>query len=253
MSSGNYINVGYGITLDVTVPFSIGTWFEGAAGQQGIMLSRLASFSPYDGWELNVNTLTTDNKPSFWLIGTWWDGTQDIQVNTTNPVLDGTWHHILVAYDGSTNAANIKFYVHGSLNPTVVRLGGTPITITNDAPYVPLYFGGRGGSDSQPFTGDLAEVSIWNAALTPQNALSIYLYGPVQINLTGVRTSSSSFALSWGSLTGMTYTVWSSTNLASSWTQLVTGYPSGGTSSTTTTYTDTGATGSPKFYRVSQP
>jgi hypothetical protein len=63
-----------------------------------------------------------------------------------------------------------------------------------------------------------------------------------------------SFTLTWTAQAGQTYTVHKRSSLvAGSWTPVVTGYPSGGATGGTVTFTDTAAGGSASFYQISAP
>jgi hypothetical protein len=62
------------------------------------------------------------------------------------------------------------------------------------------------------------------------------------------------FTLTWASEPGATYTLQKKINLTDpTWTTVVTGYPAGGATNTTTTYIDAPAPDAKAFYRVSQP
>jgi hypothetical protein len=67
-----------------------------------------------------------------------------------------------------------------------------------------------------------------------------------------VSWSAGNFTLRWNAVIGATYSVLRSADLMN-WTTLVSGYPTGGATNSTLVFTDTGASGSRAFYRVSQP
>lgn len=81
---------------------------------------------------------------------------------------------------------------------------------------------------------------------------------PSSITISGAayHPNGPAFILTWNSTSGATYSV-QKTNwlggLVSNWPALVTGYPAGGATGGSLSYTDTTATVSPAFYRVSSP
>ena len=77
----------------------------------------------------------------------------------TQSINDGEWHHIAVVLDGS-NVSNVKFYIDGQLesisstqNATINTTSGINLRISK-------------GHHNQYLEGNLAEVRIWDKALT---------------------------------------------------------------------------------------
>lgn len=89
--------------------------------------------------------------------------------NAEPSVWDGNWHHVAGTYDGKT----VRLYVDGH------QIGdGTnvpdPTNIVYNLP-VNEFFIGSYGEEPCPFpynfTGDIAEVRVWNGALSPSEVL----------------------------------------------------------------------------------
>ena len=115
-------------------------------------------------------------------------------------------------------------------------------------------------------SGDIADLGVWRRALTPLEAASIFIAGatnalsytsayvpPDSIQITSTHKSGNSLTINWSTVPSLpsssyfTYSVLSKPALSSgSWTTNVTGI-------TATTYTDTAATSTNKFYRVTSP
>ena len=76
--------------------------------------------------------------------------------NGTISVADGEWHQVAMAYDGN---GNVTFYVDGKAD------GGGTISAPNINADV-AYFGSAGWTNAFNLTGDLANVSVWNSALS---------------------------------------------------------------------------------------
>ncbi len=82
-------------------------------------------------------------------------------------VWNGNWHHIAGTYDGKT----VRLYVDG------LQIGdGTnvldPTALVYNLPANEFFIGSY-GEDACPFrfTGDIAEVRVWNGALSPNEVL----------------------------------------------------------------------------------
>ena len=86
-------------------------------------------------------------------------------ITVSNPSLN-TWHHIACTYDGTTQ----KLYLNGSL----VASASTSQTVSVSQN---LVFGKQSYSDVAYFNGSLANVGIWNRALSLSEIESIYWKG----------------------------------------------------------------------------
>jgi hypothetical protein len=88
---------------------------------------------------------------------------------------------------------------------------------------------------------------------TPVPASSLQPTTNIQIGPFGYNPTAASFTLSWNSAIGATYNVLKKTSLSDpSWTTLATGYPAGGATGTSTSFTNSGASQSAGFYLISQ-
>lgn len=89
----------------------------------------------------------------------------DTQLSSGSFAAVSSWRHIVFSYDGS----NVRIYGNGSLLATHAWTGSMPNTSQAFA------LGGNydGGSVQYGFTGDLADVGIWNRALTSGEAASL--------------------------------------------------------------------------------
>ena len=108
-------------------------------------------------------------------------------------------------------------------------------------------------------------VNVTNASFTYEvPAMSIVTFvgqgsvAPASITITDVSYDSTTpaFVLAWNSTSGSTYSVLKTNTLGGSsanWPVLVTGYPIGGASGGSLSYTDTTVTAGTAFYRVSSP
>jgi len=79
---------------------------------------------------------------------------------------------------------------------------------------------------------------------------------PAEIRLTAFtyNAGTTSLALTWSAQGGETYTVEKRTTLGSgNWTTVVANYPNGGATAGSVSYTDSNASGTAAFYRISSP
>ncbi|HVV02047.1 MAG TPA: GH25 family lysozyme [Verrucomicrobiae bacterium] len=161
--------------------------------------------------------------------------------NYTAPV--GTWVHL--AFVGTS--AGTSLYVNGAFQAS----------LTNSIPLPRKYIGAAYISSSAKtvdfLSGSLDEVLIYNRALSPSEIASVYSAGgaglvraPVLVN--SDFTGNGQFSLSLKGQSGKTLSVYSSTDLLN-WTRLTTfSNPNGAI-----VYTDSRATNSAQFYRITQP
>jgi hypothetical protein len=76
------------------------------------------------------------------------------------------------------------------------------------------------------------------------------------VQISNVVESGTNIVITWGSIPGATYSVLRTNNLrapTANWPAIVTGYPSGGAAGSSVSYTDTTATATMNFYRISSP
>ena len=176
LDGASYIKTSPAFGFDVNTPFSATAWVKGdAANNDTAIIGQMSAAGPFAGWELHVGAPGSVNGPgpgalNVWLINAF--GTSYIQVNSTNVVLDGAWHHVALTYDGSSTAAGVRVYVDGqdaTGEATADYLAG-PFANT-----LSLDIGSRQGAAN--FNGALAAVSIWGTNLTAMNIASIFQSG----------------------------------------------------------------------------
>jgi hypothetical protein len=102
-----YVNCGNIANFERTDSFSLECWFKTTIPitTMTYLLSKRGTF-PYRGWGLG---LSNQGKIYFSLCNT--ANINTLKTETTQTFNDSNWHHIIVTYDGSSNAAGIKIYV----------------------------------------------------------------------------------------------------------------------------------------------
>jgi hypothetical protein len=117
---------------------------------------------------------TENNQLRFWLF---LDNQNLINARTTQTLNIGEWYHIIMTYDGSSDANNINFYINNTLSgKTIITNNLTFGTISTIAP---LQINGF----STFFTaGTMAKARVWNVELTPAEVNTQYNGGTIQLN-----------------------------------------------------------------------
>jgi hypothetical protein len=140
--------------------FSCGAWVRPADGQGGTILSRMVDEDRGEGYSLSLE----GGKVHVHLVKRWLDDA--IRVETERSVEPGCWHHVLMTYDGSRLAAGIKVYLDGRPQRLKVNLDDINQSFKTAEP---LRIG-AGGGPHRRFRGAIADVRVYNEALSPADA-----------------------------------------------------------------------------------
>ena len=144
--------------------FSIGLWFwcDGltSTDQQIFhMLNNTYLLIRIDGG--------TDYIEAYWGNGN--NGTFYQLKTPNNFVKERTWYNVIVTANATEDA---RLFVNGSLQDTISGWDGTFMTYTNSNYAFNML--GQQGSNVHPFNGKIGECQVYNAALTPEQALQNY-------------------------------------------------------------------------------
>ena len=132
--------------------FSIESWvkFDDLTGPRFIV-SKWARPTPTD---LRAYTLQTLDNNFRFLFGS--SNTSLIILKSTQALITGVWYHIVLTYDGSSDANGVKFYIDNNLSgKTIDRNDLTGVTTNTE----PLQIGGQ---DAFFTSGQIANVKIYN-------------------------------------------------------------------------------------------
>jgi hypothetical protein len=178
-NAANTDKITYGDNLDFnpTDTFSIEFWMKSSqSATQMMLVNKQDGLNKGEGWAVGFQATNDFIRFDFY-------NTIDIgftRVGSTD-VIDGTWHHICVTYDGGGNATGCKIYVDGVQETET----GTGTISGTTATAELLAFGVRAENNSRLYTGDLAEVRIWNDVRTLEEIAS-YRFRRVAFNEPGL-------------------------------------------------------------------
>jgi len=153
--TANTINVPY-ITMQAWVMWY--KFFPDSAGHAIISNSNSAQ----DGYMLYQATGTPYNRITTFIY------TSSIAALNSNTLLTtNRWYHVVVTYDGQY----IRLYINGALDNQISQSGAIKSTAN------PFLIGSTYTASGAKFNGSIANVQIYNTALTPQQIQQLYLQG----------------------------------------------------------------------------
>jgi hypothetical protein len=156
----DYVSVGDHSSLDITGALTLELWMKSSSliGNDGGLISKSSNAFKYFGAASNkVYELGILNNVLYFQIG---NGTAENQLGgDITSLIDGTWHHIISTWDGTTNADSMKIYFDGV---EIYQLTATISSIQIIDSVLDI-----GGYDTAyNFNGSIDEVRIYNTALS---------------------------------------------------------------------------------------
>ena len=95
-------------------------------------------------------------------------------VKSTESLSTGVWYHIIVTYDGSSDANGVNFYINNTLSGKTIISNNLSGASTNT---VPLQIGGQ---DTFFTAGTIAKARVWAAELSAADVATQYNGGVIQ-------------------------------------------------------------------------
>lgn len=147
-----------------TQPFSIESWVKTSVGGEIFTKSDVnyKGFRLYVAPSGQIHVILANNYPSNTIFAT-------AETNLTN----NAWHHLVMAYNGSSNASGVKIYVDNVLLTSTIQYNSLSATILNNiTPNV--------GKDTQAasyFSGMMDELRIYNVELSAGDISTLYNSG----------------------------------------------------------------------------
>ncbi len=169
VSMGNVLNM----ANDGTDAYSISAWIKTTSTTSfQVIVAKQNSGSPFNGFNFYITNGTRLNfslgtVPSAYING---------RTNTISSLNNGSWHHVVLTYDGSQDVSGFSIYVDEVSYPVVSVVNTTPNDVSNTQDFL---IGARGtiGSPALFFVGGIDEVSYFNSELSQSNVTSIYNSG----------------------------------------------------------------------------
>ena len=167
VSMGNVLDM----ANDGTDAFSVSCWYKTTSTLTNQMLvSKHLWGGFYNGWSL---ALRGSSNIRFWLGTT--AGSKYIygQSPTDSGLTDGSWHHVVLTYDGSQTISGFTLYIDGSSVAFSTLSNVTPSGVSTTANF---RISARGDSSSvvQGLVGNIDEVGYWTSELTASDVTDIW-------------------------------------------------------------------------------
>jgi hypothetical protein len=164
-----FITMGDVLGFERTDSFSFSFWFKWAAGATGIVLSKAAGSSSYQGYQISKES---SGSIGFWLMSNY--GTGDyLQVTTVPTYNDSTWHHCTMTYGGGSDVSSVKIYVDGTQVSTTTVHNNLTGSVDNSVAF--MLAGRSDGFFYYP--GYLDEVTVYSKELLSSEVTWIYNSG----------------------------------------------------------------------------
>lgn len=150
-------------------PFSFAVWLQAAkVGQYASILSRMDAEKDFQGFDLwlEAGRIGAHVKQAWYAVD---DPRNRVIKVLGDSVDDGSWHYVLVSYDGSKEAEGLKIYVDGVASPISVVESNLSEPIQVDSP---LHLAGRGVQKfaGLRFIGALRNFVLFDRMLTPEES-----------------------------------------------------------------------------------
>lgn len=188
-------------------------------------------------WHARLNTSSLDGP-----VGALRVEIQDGRIVATTPVNDGQWHHgaIIFEEDGDPDITDVVFYLDGQLDPSTTFTSVPINTVNTGGPFAVTLGGRLQGAVGRGFTGNLADLRIFDSGLSQAEVMEIMTggnpgeSGPEITFINFTPGSPGSLTLTWNSRNGVTYRVESSSDLYSPWQEEADALESQGATTTRT-------------------
>lgn len=165
----DYVDVSPATDLDFerTDAFTLSAWYKGGAGANTI-LSKMNAAASYRGYDMFI----INGYASAHLVSNW-SSNAIREDGTLYPVDDGTWHHIVMTYDGSSSADGLKIYVDAMEETTSIYRDSLSSTIQNSVSFK-VAARSNGSGTTQHVNGAIDDVRIYNIALSAEEVEELY-------------------------------------------------------------------------------
>ena len=162
--TNDYVEIQNQIQFDQTDPFTLSSWVKSSSGKNELIINNENIL--YTGYRLNINVNANIE------IGLRNSISDDIAIETLNSINANTWYHIVGTYDGTSNVSGMKIYINGVEEDTnTISNTLTSSTLSNQKTLLGIR---RLSPPPDPLRGNIANVQIYNRALSAQEVLQNY-------------------------------------------------------------------------------
>jgi hypothetical protein len=154
-------------TFERTTPFTTSIWMKTSSLSAMTLMSKQDSSAPFSGW--NVQT-SGSGYIYLQLVNTYSSNTLEMRTTNSTNYSDGTWHHVVTTYDGTSTPAGVHIYFDGRDIALTTSVNSLSSSITNS---ILMYVGSRNGT-AQKFDGLLDDARLYNYALTASQVKKLY-------------------------------------------------------------------------------
>jgi hypothetical protein len=158
----SYVEAAEWGAVERTEPFSFAAWIHRTTDSAVAVLSKMHDSAAFRGYDVMVES----GRVAVHMIHHWPDN--GLKVITRASLPKGEWHHLVIAYDGSSRAAGVRIYFDGKLQELEVTHDHLRDTIATDRPF---HVGRRG--EGNAFQGLLDEVQWYRVELSAEDALRL--------------------------------------------------------------------------------
>ena len=161
--TNDFVEIQNQIQFDQTDPFTLSSWVKSNVSNELIINNENIL---YTGYRLNINVNANIE------IGLRSSISDDIAIETLNSINANTWYHIVGTYDGTSNVSGMKIYINGVEEDTnTISNTLTSSTLSNQRTLLGIR---RLSPPPDPLRGNIANVQIYNRALSTQEVLQNY-------------------------------------------------------------------------------
>lgn len=175
----DYIQVNSPTSLDDLGPMSISAWvYPKSSGESaaGIIIHKSSGFGAF-GWQFVIDSASTPGVLSPYFSRDY--TTTDLQhIVTSGLVPINKWSHIILTWDGSVTAANVKIYLNGAEVTYTTTIDGVGDLVSDSSSSMQI---GNNTGGSRSFDGSIDDVRIYNRALSADEVRALYNSGKVII------------------------------------------------------------------------
>ena len=162
--TNDFVEIQNQIQFDQTDPFTLSSWVKSSNVSNELIINNENIL--YTGYRLNINVNANIE------IGLRNSISDDIAIETLNSINANTWYHIVGTYDGTSNVSGMKIYINGVEESTnTISNTLTSSTLSNQRTLLGIR---RLSPPPDPLRGNIANVQIYNRALSTQEVLQNY-------------------------------------------------------------------------------